>query len=177
MTTESNSTITGCGTISALRRTEDAAARHQSLEKSDAVSLTSAVTETIHLLRGHEMRFTFVGVFLLVFGSPTSSSAPLTIRVTPVAAMEPASVRVRTTIEANASNRGLRVVTESDSFYRASEIPLEGERAPRTSDIFFKDLPAGEYDVTVTLIGPGGPLARDWRRLTVAGAEELRIRN
>src|SRR5262245_41114169 len=131
----------------------------------------SAVTETIHLLRGDEMRFTFVGVFLLVLGSPTSADAPLTVRVTPVAAMAPASVRVRTTIEANASNRGLRVVTESDSFFRASQIPLDGDRAPRTNDIMFKDLPAGEYEVTVTLIGPRGPLASDWKRLSVSGAD------
>jgi len=33
---------------------------------------------------------------------------------------------------------------------------LDGERAPRTNTFEFRSLPPGTYQVTATLLGPGG---------------------
>jgi hypothetical protein len=38
----------------------------------------------------------------------------------------------------------------------SSEIPLNGDRAPRINIVEFRNLPRGAYEITATLIGPGG---------------------
>jgi hypothetical protein len=105
---------------------------------------------------------------LLIF-APLDPRAeqPLRMSVSPAAAFAPASVMVRARIETHAENRELRVIADSDVFSRASYIPLDGERAPRVNELIFRDLPAGEYQVRVTLMGPRGPRAVDWRPLYV----------
>lgn len=92
---------------------------------------------------------------LVGMASPLGASGPLLLKVTPNVAMAPATVRVLATIEPDAQNRMVEIVAESDDFYRSSQIQLEGDRARRTSLIELRSLPAGAYDVKVTLKGPG----------------------
>jgi hypothetical protein len=99
----------------------------------------------------------------------------LDIRVTPAVAMAPANLRVRATIEVNQSNRAIEIIAESDDFYRSSEIPLDGDRAPRTTQFEFRGLPGGIYAVRAVLKGAnGGVLALARQVINVVGSAQER---
>jgi hypothetical protein len=80
----------------------------------------------------------------------------LAIRVSPAVSFAPANLVVRVMIESDQSNRAIEIIAESPEFYRSSSIELDGNRAPRTSLFEFRSLPSGTYEVTATLLGPGG---------------------
>jgi len=48
---------------------------------------------------------------------------------------------------------------DSESYYRSSEIELEGASAPMSHFLDWKAVPAGKYDLIVTVMGPSGPRA------------------
>ncbi len=75
----------------------------------------------------------------------------LTMVVSPAKAMAPATVRARFGVEPASENRVLDVVADSGDFYRSSQIPLDGERAPHTVAVEFRNLPGGTYVVRGTL--------------------------
>ena len=77
----------------------------------------------------------------------------LTMRVSPAVAIAPADLVVRTMIEASPANRSIEITAESDDFYRSSALPLDGDRAPRTTQFEFRSLPGGTYVVTGVLKG------------------------
>jgi hypothetical protein len=80
----------------------------------------------------------------------------LAIRVSPAVSFAPANLVVRVMVATDADNRGMEIIAESQEFYRSSEIQLDGDRAPRTTTFEFRSLPPGAYEVTATLLGPGG---------------------
>lgn len=84
------------------------------------------------------------------------ASQPVRVRVSPQNAMAPADVLVYVTVEPSADNRLLKVSAESEDFFRSSELSLQGEGSARISILRFRELPAGEYDVTADVIGPTG---------------------
>jgi hypothetical protein len=87
---------------------------------------------------------------------PAGSGEPLSLAVSPAYTFAPGMVRVRARIEPNADNRCLTIVADGSSFYRSSEIQLDGEQAPKTFELFFKDVPGGEYEVSAFLTGTSG---------------------
>jgi hypothetical protein len=101
------------------------------------------------------MRALLAGVMLLA-ASPLSAGNRLAVRVSPAVCFSPANLIVRTTVESDAGNRALEVSAESDNFYRSSQIQLDGDKAPRVTQVYFRDLPPGSYDVTVDLMGADG---------------------
>jgi hypothetical protein len=96
------------------------------------------------------------GVLLVTFVMPVGAGEKMTVRVSPAVAFAPANLIVRAHIEADAQNRAVEIVAESTEFYRSSEIQLDGENAPRTNTFEFRSLPPGNYEVSATLLGPGG---------------------
>lgn len=94
--------------------------------------------------------------FLMVAVSPLGAGERLAMHVSPNVCFAPANLIVRTTVESDAGNRAIEVVAESGEFYRASEIQLDGDKAPRTTTIEFRNLPSGTYEVKATLIGADG---------------------
>jgi len=82
---------------------------------------------------------------------PAGSAQPLTLAPLPAHAFAPAAVRIRARVEPNADNRVLTIVADGPDFYRRSDVPLDGEEAPRTFELWFKDLPAGDYEVSAIL--------------------------
>lgn len=82
------------------------------------------------------------------------------IRVTPAVAQPPAFVTVRADVEAHDDNRSLEVTAEADDFRASRQLPLEGSKGPRFTEIYFDNLPAGAYTVTVVLNGSSGQRAR-----------------
>jgi hypothetical protein len=78
------------------------------------------------------------------------------LRLTSSYAFAPASVGGIVRVPRNADNRLLRIVADSENYYRSSDINLEGENAPLSHVIWFKEMPAGHYNIEVTVFGPGG---------------------
>jgi hypothetical protein len=50
----------------------------------------------------------------------------------------------------------VEIIADSPDFYRSSLIQLEGERAPRTLSLRFRDLPPGEYAFAADLTDVAG---------------------
>ena len=78
---------------------------------------------------------------------PVDGGEPLTLSVAPFQSFAPATVRVRARIEPSAANRVLTIVADGSEFYRSSEFQLDGDQAPKTFEVFFPNLPGGEYEV------------------------------
>jgi len=70
--------------------------------------------------------------------------------------MAPASVMVRATVQHDADNRELEIVADSSDFYRRSVVDLDGEQAPKTTELKLIDIPGGEYEITATLLTAHG---------------------
>lgn len=81
---------------------------------------------------------------------------PVRIRVVPAFALNPADVMVETVIEPDVKNRGVEVTVDSPNFFATSTVTLEGDRAPRVRTTHFRQLPAGSYEVSATLVQDGG---------------------
>ncbi len=94
----------------------------------------------------------------VVAGGPglAAANVPLSIRVSPSVSFAPADLVVRAVVEVNANNRAIEISAESGDFYRSSEIQLDGEKAPRTSQFEFLNLPRGVYEVRAVLKGSQG---------------------
>jgi hypothetical protein len=75
----------------------------------------------------------------------------LDLHVTPTVSIAPASVMVRAIVEHDSHNRALEIVAESLAFYRRSVVDLDGEQAPKTTELKLIDIPGGEYEVSATL--------------------------
>jgi len=81
---------------------------------------------------------------------------PVRVRVIPAFALNPADVMVETVIEPDARNRGVEITVESANFLTTSTVTLEGDRAPRVRTTRFRQLPAGNYEVSATLVQDNG---------------------
>lgn len=106
--------------------------------------------------------------WLVLTTTTVRSDKRLAIHVTPEVARAPAQVTVLTSIQANDDNRSIEVTADSGSFYRRSMATLDGGRAAIANEFIFKDLPAGKYEVTVSLFGTEGPRAVETAWLSVA---------
>ena len=83
----------------------------------------------------------------------------VTLRMTPRFVAAPGYLRSLIRVSPNAENRLLRVEIDSEGYYRSSEIELDGASAPMTHFMDWKAVPAGKYDLIVTVMGPSGPRA------------------
>jgi hypothetical protein len=80
----------------------------------------------------------------------------LTLRLTPRFVSAPGYLRSLIRVAPNADNRVLRVEIDSAGYYRSSDIQLEGASAPMSHFMDWKEVPAGKYDLIVSVLGPGG---------------------
>jgi hypothetical protein len=78
---------------------------------------------------------------------PSDSGQSVTLAVSPAHAFAPATVRIRARIEPDADNRLLTIVADGSNFYRSSDVQLDGDRAPKTIELWFRDVPGGEYEL------------------------------
>lgn len=79
----------------------------------------------------------------------------------------PAVVRIRAIVTPDAANRALQIVAESGAYYRSSMVPLDGANAAAITEMTLKNLPGGDYDVTVVLVDADGRRTFDRRQITV----------
>jgi hypothetical protein len=91
-------------------------------------------------------------IVLLSSAAVVTARQPLTMSVSPIQSFAPTTLTVRVHMEPSADNRILEVVVESDEYYRSSRVPLEGQDAPRTTSLEFRNLPSGTFEVRGALI-------------------------
>ena len=100
-----------------------------------------------------------VATALMCAASGTAADSRLRIEVTPRISQAPAQVRIRAMVTPSADNRGLRIVADSGEFFRSSYLTLDGADAAPINETSFKNLPGGEYEVSVTLVDSQGHAA------------------
>jgi hypothetical protein len=96
-------------------------------------------------------------------------SQRLDVRLSATVAFAPAVLRSTVFVEQDPANRMLRVSVDGENYYSSSDIALEGADSPRSHQILWRDLPAGEYQVSTELYGSTGTRAVLVRRFTVVG--------
>jgi hypothetical protein len=102
--------------------------------------------------------------------SGSAADGRLRIEVTPRISQAPAQVRIRAIVTPSADNRGLRIMADSGDFFRSSYLSLDGADAAPITEMSFKNLPGGEYEVTVTLVDSQGHSASVDRRTIMVTA-------
>lgn len=80
----------------------------------------------------------------------------LELRVSPAISLAPASVSIRAIVEHDADNRELEIVADSSDFFRRTVIDLDGEHAPKTTELRLIDIPGGEYEIRATVLTAQG---------------------
>ena len=113
--------------------------------------------------------FCFAIMVPLTVASGDAADSPLRIEVSPRISSAPAVVRIRAIVTPNAVNRALHIVIDSGSYYRSSMVPLDGANAAAVTETTLKNIPGGDYEVTVALVDASGhPRTMDRREVTVS---------
>ncbi len=109
-------------------------------------------------------------ITLLSVASGNAAENKLRIEVSPRISTAPAAVTIRAYVTPDASNRSLQVVADSGEFYRSSILPLDGENGALITEMIYKDLPSGDYEVSVALMASNGGRTVDKRQVKVTGS-------
>lgn len=109
-------------------------------------------------------------ITLLSVASGDATENRLRIEVSPRVSAAPAAVRIRAYVTPDSTNRALQVVADSGSFYRSSLVPLDGANAALITETIFRDLPGGEYEVSVALVATNGGRTVDKREVKVTSS-------
>jgi hypothetical protein len=108
--------------------------------------------------RKQAMRSPRLWLFGLALSTATivAEGEPVSVRVNPSVAVAPTSLAISVNVAPQSHNRALEIVVDSGDFYRLSRVQLEGDRAPVVNTMKVASVPAGEYEVTATVIGDDG---------------------
>jgi hypothetical protein len=98
----------------------------------------------------------------------------LRLRTSPLVAQAPAFVKVQTQVDASDDLRWLEVSASSADFSLVSSVELEGRAAPKVKVFSFPNLPAGRYEISAVLTGPGGVLATATQDVEIVGVRGSR---
>jgi hypothetical protein len=108
-----------------------------------------------------------LAALVIAMSLPLAANEPLDARVTPRAGYGPIDIMVQAFIERDTRNRSVEVIVDSVGFSARSIRQIDGEHGPRTKELRFRQLPAGEYEIHITLLGESGPRAAVKRVLSV----------
>jgi hypothetical protein len=109
----------------------------------------------------------------LAVASGHADESRLRIMVSPLVSTAPGVVTIRAIVKPDAANRELQIVADSESYYRSSIVPLDGANAAAVTETRLKNLPGGEYSVTVVLVEANGERISDRRQITVMSTPAL----
>ena len=110
-------------------------------------------------------------IYSLVVSAPgVNATDKVSLRVTPSISHAPAYVRVIAQVEKNTANRSLEITADSAEFYRSSTFNLEGDQAPRLTELSLKNLPKGDYTISAVLIDNMGRRSVAQRSVLVVAA-------
>jgi hypothetical protein len=109
-----------------------------------------------------------IGLWILAAGvQPGANEKALIVRVLPIRGPAPTDLVVQAFIARDERNRAVTFVLDSEAYYGSSTSELQGDRAPRTQEVRFRQVPAGEYRVMVHLMGDNGERASEVLTLAV----------
>jgi hypothetical protein len=80
---------------------------------------------------------------------------PLTLDVIPKRAFAPSDMRITTRVTPDARNRALCLEVDGE-MYRSSCWELDGDKAPVTTETWYRSIKAGWYEIRVSLERTGG---------------------
>ena len=75
----------------------------------------------------------------------------LTITVRERIALAPSSVHAKIVIERDARNRALTITIDGDRFFQSGERQVDGDQSQRVWDLWWHEVPCGDYDVRAEL--------------------------
>ena len=111
-------------------------------------------------------------VALALVGAITGhADSRLKIEVSPHVSTAPATIRVRAYVEPNELNRGLEVVADSATFFRSSFTPMDGLDAAAVTETWLKNLPGGQYSISVALVDARGKQIVERASVVVTSSE------
>jgi len=87
---------------------------------------------------------------------PLVADDELSLQVMPNVGVAPAALRVRAIVVPDSRNREIELTADSGNFYESSRRELDGEFAPKISELTLRDLPIGDYDIVVRLFDEDG---------------------
>jgi hypothetical protein len=108
------------------------------------------------------MRCSRLWLFGLALSTATLAAAgdPVSLRVNPTVSIAPTMLAIRVSVPPQSENRALEIVVDSSDFYRLSRVQLDGELGPAVNTLKIDSVPAGDYEVTATVIGTDGKRAK-----------------
>ena len=112
----------------------------------------------------------FAIMAVLSVASGDAAESRLRIEVSPRISSAPAVVRIRAIVTPDAANRALHIVVDSGSYYRSSMVYLDGANVAAVTETTLKNLPGGDYEVSVALLEADGRRTVDKREVMVASA-------
>ena len=110
---------------------------------------------------------------LVLWVNPCGAGTPLTLDISPAQSFAPANVWIRLHVERNVANRSVEVTADSGTFYRSSLTQLDGDQAPQTLTLEWRDLPSGTYQVRALVLDDASrPRATASREIVVRPGPE-----
>jgi hypothetical protein len=102
--------------------------------------------------------FLFCAAVALVMHQPRplAADSELALQVRPNVGVAPAWLRVRATVAPDARNRAIELTADSGNFYESSRRELDGQYAPKISELTLRDLPIGDYEIVVRVFDEDG---------------------
>ena len=83
--------------------------------------------------------------------STAAQGGNVSVQASPAVMTELGAVQLLIRLERDAANRALVVEVDSEDLFRSSLVSLDGAGSPAVHWLRFGSLPAGDYDVTVTV--------------------------
>jgi methionine-rich copper-binding protein CopC len=111
----------------------------------------------------------WIAALVLALLPPAFAAEEVSVRVSPDVSAQPAQITIHVAVSPDADNRAIEVETDSGAYFRRSTEQLDGDRSAVTHVFRYKDLPAGEYVVSVRVIGESGratAMARAYLKIT-----------
>ena len=108
------------------------------------------------------MRCSRLWLLGLALSTATLAAAgdPVSLRVNPSVSVAPTVLAIRVSVAPQSENRALEIIVDSSDFYRLSRVQLDGEHAPTVNTLRIDSVPAGDYEVTATVISADGKRAK-----------------
>jgi hypothetical protein len=115
------------------------------------------------------MREVLLFAVMVVTGMSSLAEQVVDVKIRGYLVNAPATVMVTVRVPPDARNRALAVMADSGDFSRRSTIELDGEYDAPVHQMWFKELPEGDYVVTAEVLGADGVRGYAQAELRVLG--------
>ena len=106
---------------------------------------------------------------VLVGSMQMSADEAVSITVRPAVAPFRGNARVKVLVARNEANRALMWEVDGPNYYRSSTVELDGAASPRSYFFMVRELPAGQFEIRVTVRRSDSSAVSDRGRVRVVG--------